>query len=241
MSRPVPIMLIHGFNGYPEGWLPLYEALVARGADPELIRLFHYGWQEGAGGEPAPPRPSLAERAGLLGPAAAAGPPPGYNAQADIRQIAARLVRRDTSEPEVLRSQVARLSEASVARGGPARVTIVAHSMGGLVARYYLSQRVPDEWGTVNEGVVGRLITLATPHQGLELARLTALVPDDSIIWPVLRWLERLPFVGGSARAELGQLNAQVAALQAQVWADRDAGCRTGLPGQPRRPADGGG
>jgi len=41
------------------------------------------------------------------------------------------------------------------------RVDLVAHSMGGLVARAYI-----EEAGVNNEATVNRLITLATPHQG---------------------------------------------------------------------------
>ena len=46
---------------------------------------------------------------------------------------------------------------------GAARVTLVAHSMGGLVCRSYLARHGHER--------VERLITLATPHAGTELAR----------------------------------------------------------------------
>lgn len=46
---------------------------------------------------------------------------------------------------------------------GAARVTLVAHSMGGLVCRSYLARHGHER--------VDRLITLATPHAGTELAR----------------------------------------------------------------------
>ena len=45
---------------------------------------------------------------------------------------------------------------------GASRVDIVAHSMGGLVARAYIRARGPASG-------VGRLITLGTPHQGTEI------------------------------------------------------------------------
>jgi len=45
---------------------------------------------------------------------------------------------------------------------GASRVDIVAHSMGGLVARAYIRAR-----GTASG--VGRLVTLGTPHQGTEV------------------------------------------------------------------------
>jgi triacylglycerol esterase/lipase EstA (alpha/beta hydrolase family) len=56
---------------------------------------------------------------------------------------------------------------------GAAEVDIIAHSMGGLVARAFLCKAGAT-------GGVARLITLGTPHQGTE----------------VLRWLARDPMVG---------------------------------------------
>ena len=49
---------------------------------------------------------------------------------------------------------------------GPQSVDLVAHSMGGLVCRAALED--PEI-----AACVGRVITLATPHQGTEMARLT--------------------------------------------------------------------
>jgi triacylglycerol lipase len=47
---------------------------------------------------------------------------------------------------------------------GASQVMLVAHSMGGLVARSYLARHGP--------GRVERLVTIATPHSGSELARI---------------------------------------------------------------------
>lgn len=212
MSRPVPIMFIHGFNGLVDNWEAsgFRQTLIARGADPDLIRVFHYGWADDNG----PP-----VQGSFLG-SLAAELRRLYNNQGDIRAIASRLSRRDSTDPDALRSQLVRLSADSVARGGPEQVTIVAHSMGGLVARYYLSRQVPDEWGTFNEGVVGRLITVATPHLGVDLARIVALVPPDAFILRVLRWLERLSFVRGEPSTELAQVDALVRAMQLQELAE---------------------
>lgn len=52
--------------------------------------------------------------------------------------------------------------EALAASGAAAPVTIVAHSMGGLVARAALRTAPP--------GLIGRIITLGTPHHGTSLA-----------------------------------------------------------------------
>ncbi|HEX8681136.1 MAG TPA: hypothetical protein VF707_02405 [Ardenticatenaceae bacterium] len=212
MSRPVPIMLIHGYNGLVDNWeaSDFRASLIARGADPDLIRVFHYGWREESDPFDVPP----VAPPGTLLDIVSAELRRIYNNQGDIRAIASRLAFRDTDDPEALRSQLVRLSMESVARGGPEHVTIVAHSMGGLVARYYLSRRTPDEWGTVNEGVVGRLITIAVPHLGVDLARIVALVPQDAFILRVLRWLEKLPFVHDEPSKELAQLDSLVRAMQ---------------------------
>ena len=52
--------------------------------------------------------------------------------------------------------------EALAARGGDRTVSIVAHSMGGLVARAALRRARP--------GLIGRIITLGAPHHGTALA-----------------------------------------------------------------------
>lgn len=54
------------------------------------------------------------------------------------------------------------------AHGSAAEIALVAHSMGGLVARYYLeSGEFCDRPGF---GCVKRLITIGTPHRGSPLA-----------------------------------------------------------------------
>lgn len=55
--------------------------------------------------------------------------------------------------------EVARLVEEALAATGTPQVDIVAHSMGGLAARYYI-----QELGGSKK--VRRLITLGTPHRG---------------------------------------------------------------------------
>lgn len=56
-----------------------------------------------------------------------------------------------------------RIEEVCAATGAD-RVTLVAHSMGGLICRCYLARHGSER--------VDRLLTLATPHQGSELARI---------------------------------------------------------------------
>ena len=49
MSRPLPVMFIHGFNGDPGDWTDsgFRQYLLAQGdLDPDLVRLFRYGVAE---------------------------------------------------------------------------------------------------------------------------------------------------------------------------------------------------
>ena len=167
MSRPLPILFIHGFNGDPGDWTDggFRQYLLEHGdLDPDLVRLFRYGVAEDG----------------------------TYNNRGDLRPIAARLAGVGLSDRERLTCSVDQLSADSVARGGPAQVTLIAHSLGGIISRYYLSRTTPDEFGTVYRGNVGRLITIASPHRGVDLARLTELAPRGSLGWQFIRLLEKL-------------------------------------------------
>ena len=167
MSRPLPILFIHGFNGDPGDWTDggFRQYLLEHGnLDPDLVRLFRYGVAEDG----------------------------TYNNRGDLRQIASRLAGVGLSDKERLTCSVDQLSADSVARGGPAQVTLIAHSLGGIISRYYLSRTTPDEFGTVYRGNVGRLITIASPHRGVDLARLTELTPRGSVGWWFVRLLEKL-------------------------------------------------
>lgn len=145
---PLPILLIHGFNGQPANWTDpedrFPDFLAEHGFDPALIRLFSYGFIQQDG-------------------------KPIYNATGDIRAIAHRLDESNSDDPETRLAAVDQLSRDSVARGGPSKITIIAHSSGGLVARYYLSCRNPDEFQTTYRGNVGRVIMLGTPHLGVDV------------------------------------------------------------------------
>jgi pimeloyl-ACP methyl ester carboxylesterase len=189
----LPVMLIHGFRGTLEDWTSdtaLRAALVQRGLDPRLVHVFHYGFRDSESAEPV------------------------YNNEGDIRQIASRLTLRDSEALEDLDSQVDRLSDESVAAGGPPGVTLICHSMGGLVARYYLSRHQPDEFGTHYRSKVSRLIQIGSPNLGVDLLQIVPLIPEDSFIWKIVGWIERLPFVQGSPRQALESAQQQVIALQ---------------------------
>lgn len=190
MSRPVPVMLIHGFAGTPAAWIEsgFKARLVGTfGLDPDLIHIFHYGLD----------------------------PHGHYDNRGDIRRIAARLTERDATRPEDLESQVARLSQKSVTRGGPEAVTLVGFSMGGLVARYWMSRRRPDEFGTRFDAPVARLIMIATPHLGVDLLDLPRrLVAPDEFIVKLADGIERLPFVQGRPGTALRRVEARIEAVQ---------------------------
>ncbi len=167
MSHPLPILFVHGFNGDPGDWTDggFRQYLIRHGdLDPDLVRIFRYG-------------------------IAADGT---YNNRGDLRQIASRLAGVGLSEEERGHSSVDQLSADSIAKGGPGQVTVIAHSLGGIISRYYLSRQKPDEFGTVYRGNVGRLITIGSPHRGVDLLRLTRLAPRDSLVWRLVRLLERM-------------------------------------------------
>jgi pimeloyl-ACP methyl ester carboxylesterase len=218
VARPLPILMVHGFNGDPWDWTGgrppagsggLRRALLAGGElDPDLVRLFRYG-------------------------SAADGT---YNNRGDLRQIASRLAGAGLSESEAVRSSVDRLSADSVARGGPPQVTLIAHSLGGIICRYYLSCSQPDESGTLYTGKVGRLIQIASPNRGVDLLRLTKLMPADSLPWRVIRALEKL----GLAPAQPGEAIEAWDAMLAQDQLAERARLIPELaqaPGRPGGPA----
>jgi triacylglycerol esterase/lipase EstA (alpha/beta hydrolase family) len=76
--------------------------------------------------------------------------------------------------PQTVRRSAAKLARfvASVrARENCERVDIVAHSLGGVVARYYIER-------LDGAASVGRLVTIGSPHRGTAVARLGALIPS---------------------------------------------------------------
>ena len=76
----------------------------------------------------------------------------------------------------------ARIEAVCAATGAP-RVTLVAHSMGGLVSRAYLASH--------GDARVARLISIASPHSGSQLARL-GLGTCARQMTPGSPWLTRL-------------------------------------------------
>ena len=64
-----------------------------------------------------------------------------------------------TADVRVAAAQLAEEVEALVAETGYERIHVVGHSMGGLIARYYVTRLGGDER-------VHTLVTLGTPHHG---------------------------------------------------------------------------
>ena len=91
--------------------------------------------------------------------------------------------------------------EALVSETGADRIVLVGHSMGGLVARAYLRRHGPAR--------VARLITLATPHHGTQLAYLGA-GRNSREMEPDSAWLRAL------ASGE------QLAVPTLSIWSARD-------------------
>ena len=192
MPRLIPIMLVHGFDGLPTVWTEsgFRQRLIVDGdLDPNLVRTFDYGVADDG----------------------------TYNNRADLRGIASRLAGANVTVEERLMCSVDQLSDNSVARGGPPQVTLIAHSLGGIICRYYLSRSTPDQWGSVYRGNVGKLITIGTPHRGVDLARMTELMPRGSPIWWLIRLLEKLGLAPARPASVVRDLNT--ALRQKQVAA----------------------
>ena len=168
----LPILLIHGFNGAPSNWTgpadQFPQFLAAHDYDPDLIRVFDYGYSSSGGKK-------------------------YYDNTGDIRQIAHRLDEANSNDAIVRACAVDRLSQESVARGGPQKVTIIAHSSGGLVARYYMTRASEDRFGTRYRGNVGRVIFLGTPHLGVDVEDILDPLPSTLTYGLMIRFHYMFP------------------------------------------------
>lgn len=73
----------------------------------------------------------------------------------------------------------AKIKDVAAAYNGNAEITLITHSMGGLVARYYLESGKFDN--APGFDLVANLYTLATPHLGAPIAVIKALGQDKTI------------------------------------------------------------
>ncbi len=108
-----------------------------------------------------------------------------------------------TDDVRVVAERLEALVEALCIETGYERVHVIGHSMGGLVARYFVQRMGGDSR-------VHTLVTLGTPHQGSELAKL---VPH-----PVARQMRP----GSDILAELAAPSPGCRTRFVAVWSDLD-------------------
>ncbi|NUQ36873.1 MAG: alpha/beta fold hydrolase [Caldilineales bacterium] len=126
-------------------------------------------------------------------------PDGAYDNRGDVAILAQRLA-----------AAVGTVAADALAAGGPGQVTLIGHSLGGLIARYYLSCAAPDALGTCYAGDVARLITLGTPHTGAPLSDTVDLLDQASWIWRLLGLVERLPFLQARPASLVAQWQEQL-------------------------------
>lgn len=108
-----------------------------------------------------------------------------------------------TGDVRTAAAALAQEVEALVAETGYERVHIIGHSMGGLIARYYITRLGGDER-------VHTLVTLGTPHQGTYLA----------YGWPSRLCRQLRP--GSALMTELEQPVPQCRTRFVAYWSDLD-------------------
>ena len=77
------------------------------------------------------------------------------------------------AEQDAAETLANKIEEATVHHGAKIKLTLIAHSMGGLISRYYLESRLFEKRRGFSQ--IKRLITLGTPHRGAPLALTAAL------------------------------------------------------------------
>ena len=115
-----------------------------------------------------------------------------------------------TDIDETARDLKKRLAEAGLAAGHSKKLTIIAHSMGGLVARWFIEKEEGNQ-------IVTRLIQAGTPNGGspwsdvyqLSTALLTKVVNGAAFLQPYLFTLNLLGKFAGQAFTTLQQMDPQ--------------------------------
>lgn len=118
---------------------------------------------------------------------------------ADVRSTASRLA-----------ELVARVS----AETGYDRVHIIGHSLGGLVARYFV-QRLDGD------ALVDTLVTLGTPHQGTQAARLASVLPLVRQLTPDSDLMGELAEPAGGCRTRFVAFHTDLDHLIVPGWRAR--------------------
>jgi hypothetical protein len=83
------------------------------------------------------------------------------------------------------------IDEKSLRNGGPGKVIVVGHSMGGLMARYAYGYATP--WGTPTRNYMGKVITLGTPNKGSILMATSLIGGAAGAMLPGSKELKALP------------------------------------------------
>jgi pimeloyl-ACP methyl ester carboxylesterase len=109
-----------------------------------------------------------------------------------------------TSDVRTAAKQLAATVEALCEQTGYERIHVVGHSMGGLIARYYVQRLGGDSR-------VHTLVTLGTPHRGTHAARLLP------------RGVCRQLVPGSSVLAELDEPARECRTRFVSFWSDTDA------------------
>ncbi|MBI1861197.1 MAG: alpha/beta fold hydrolase [Deltaproteobacteria bacterium] len=104
------------------------------------------------------------------------------------REAGASILTYELYPPGIMAEQVGEAVDSLRRRCNVPQVDVIAHSLGGIIARYYVQLQGGD-------GPVRNLITLGTPHGGTELSRLSILpnVRDLNPESPIIRRLNAGP------------------------------------------------
>lgn len=109
-----------------------------------------------------------------------------------------------TSDVRTAATRLASAVDELVSVTGRDQIHIIGHSLGGLIARYYVQRMGGDER-------VHTLVTLGSPHQGTRLARVGQLVPLVRQLTP-----------GSALLTELAQPAANCRTRFLAFWSDLD-------------------
>ncbi len=106
-----------------------------------------------------------------------------------------------------LASDIICLANASTANGGPGKVILVVHSMGGLAVRCAVDPACVNRvntrkpWPAANASQIGLVITLGTPNLGSTLAAKTAPLVDGAVCKEILGCPNLADFFAGNSDA----------------------------------------
>ena len=233
--RPVPIVYVHGWNSSGCVWDKESSIRYYLHRDAEQVHdvVVNYGLGdcEGGVGTANPPEEGFMQTATRWVKRGAAGAIRWAVSRVDS---ATRIAAVDPSEGDFTDPRIWRKVEAAVlaahAQSATGYVDIVAHSMGGLVSRWYLNQ--PDARG---REYVRNLVMIGTPNHGSFGSLGTRLLG----LWRYPDWYD----LDSERVRHWGQLYTEYQAGLSRYWAAGSFGLRGQYPGffdwlAAQRPAD---